>query len=143
MRQAFKFALLVALGTAAASCVAVLDLPAPHQEPVVQLVQLHSDWREPVYGPFAVTYELTIFNPSERTLFVHSVDLHSADTGHYQVARQTRRLNLAVPPFDTVSTRVRVSAWANGGQASAYAPVTIHGTLSCGRGHRTFFEATP
>jgi hypothetical protein len=133
--------LLFVLGLTA--CVAVIDLPGPHHEPFVQLVQIRSDWREPIYGPASITYELTIFNPSDRTLFVRAVDLHSSGGGIYHVAAQTRRLNLTVAPHENVSARVRVSAWASGGQASAYEPVTIHGVLHYGRGQELPFQATP
>ena len=126
------------------ACVAVVDLPIPQNEPVVQLKELRCHWREPVvYGPFTVTYELTVFNPSDRTLFVRAVDLHSSRTGAYQVTAQTRRLNLAVPPYESASALLRVSAWATGGEASAYEPMTLHGQLHYGHGHSLAFEATP
>jgi len=137
----FEFALLLVLGLTA--CVAVIDLPGPHHEPFVQLVQIRSDWREPLYGPLTITYELTIFNPSDRTLFVRAVDLHSSGAGIYQVAAQTRRLNLAVAPHENAAVRVRVSAWGTGGQASAFEQVTIHGLLRYGRGQSLAFEAMP
>lgn len=136
------FALLLVLAFTA--CVAVIDLPAPHQQPFVQLVQIRSGWQEPLYyGPASVAYELTIFNPSDRTLYVRNVDLHSSGAGAYRVAAQTRRLNVAVPPHENVSARIRVSAWAVGGEASAYAPVTIHGVLHYGRGQSLVFEVMP
>ena len=136
------FALLLVLGLTA--CVAVVDLPGPHHEPFVQLTQLRSGWHEPIpYGPVSVVYELTIFNPSDRTLFVRSVDLHSNGGGAFQVAAQTRRIDVAVPPHENASVRLRISAWGTGSQASAYEPVTIHGLLRYGRGQSLRFEATP
>ncbi|HEV2721389.1 MAG TPA: hypothetical protein VG323_15310 [Thermoanaerobaculia bacterium] len=135
------FAPILILGLTA--CVAVVDL-APQHEPFVQLSQIRPTWNDVApYGPVAVTYELTIFNPSERTLFVRGVDLHSSGQGWIHIAHQTRRLSLAVPPHESASALVRVSAWANGGEASAYAPVTIHGTLRYGRGQTYVFATTP
>lgn len=127
-----------------AGCVTVVDLPIPQHDPIVQLVQIPTGGRDAaVHGPLAVTYELTIFNPFEHTLFVRAVDLHSSGVGTYHVAAQTRRLNVAVPPHESVSTRLRISAWANGGQASAYEPMTIHGLLHYGRGRTLAFETNP
>jgi hypothetical protein len=148
MTRFTKFAIALAAAAACAACVAVVDLPLTAPQPIVSLRQLQPEWGEPIfYGPLTVEYELTVFNPSDRTIVLRAIDLHTAGSGHYQLAQQTRRMHDVIPPHQTVSTRMYISAWASGGQASAYEPVTIHGVAwfdtGHGRRHRVLFEAMP
>jgi hypothetical protein len=143
-----RLAIAAAVAVACASCVAVVDRSAIEPQPIVNLVQVRPDSEAPVlYGPLTVEYELTVFNPSERPIVLRGIDLRSAGTGHYTVASQWRRMYMAISPHETLSTRIYVSAWGSGGQASAYEPVTIHGIAWYDtphhRRHRVVFEAMP
>lgn len=147
MLRFLKFA-LPAAAVAFSACAVAVDRSPTHPLPDVRLVQVVPDWRVPVvWGPLDIEYDVVVSNPTDHALLLRRIDLVSDSSGQYRVARQSRRLRTSVPPHRVVATRIRVAAWATGGEASAYEPVVMRGELlfdtSERHRHRVAFECIP
>ena len=130
MRSALAFLLLVACAS------------GPHDEsPVTANIvdtNITSDIR--FAGPVAIRFRVEVTNPTNETVTLRKVEIHTAASGAFS-ARATTSFDREVAPGQTITVELHGTGSSTGGRLAAEEQVTFRGTAYFDSPHGAFVKA--